>query len=541
MNSKYFSSICCFLTLFALIVALSTIVTTSIPYVSASDYGLVSKLPLFYWVGLSAILVLLYLGRASTKWLSIVFVLIILYLFVVPVVVQENATLLGISYPASEGSQLTITGKLPEDLYSIYKYHNFPGFLYFSAAFTSITGVPLALICKYVPPFFVTLIGIIVYSILRVKLTSATSLMGALWFLASWWWVAGNYFSPQEVAFVLFGLVFLIFTKFEFGQKPRSRSLFILLILMSMTIIFTHAFTSIMLLSCFIPLLLFQKRKNRRILVLLWFVLELSYLCLWAFPFTEYALSTTLHELPTLLGNQFGRAQLIGSLPQILTNYFRYFTMLISIAVLIIFVSMLLIKRKKNIEKYWLLCLIGMALPLAVTAYGLSETIIRVFMFALIPLSYVCVKFFSKKPALLAVIVCVLIMVNIPSRYGGATVEGVATSEIQGASFYINHVAVDASYFSLVPKTTYLMWFESPYSVNFPMHLTLLSPLDNQTVSTTDLKEYQFIIYSQGEVNQYLYYHGRSPLNVSTLEPFSKVYDNQFVTIYSNNAFVPFL
>jgi len=535
MNAKHFSLLCCFLTLFSVVIGIITIATTSVPYVSAFDWGIASKLPPFYWVGLFSIFGLTYISRTSKKWLTVVFLLAILYLFIVPVAIQENATLLGISYPSSEGKLIGVTGHLIEDKSSIYKYHNFPGFLYLTAILTSVTGIPLTLLCKYAPIFLVVLLSLIVYLILRVKLRAPESIMGAMWFLGSWWWIAGNYFSPQAVSSVLFALAFLIFTWLSFGRKPQNRSLGILFIILVVSIVFSHPFTSIMLISCFIPLLLVQRWKTSGLIMsLLLLTLELSFLFLWAFPFAEYAISTTLQQVPNLLSSQFGRAQLIGSLPQISTNLSRYLIMITNVSVCLVFIALSILKPLKDKEKYWLLSIAGMCLPIAVTTYGMSETIIRVFEFALIPLTYLCVRLFAKKPRLLAVLVCMLFLVHIPAHYGGATVEGVATSGIAGASFYLDYVPRNVPYFSLTLKPTFLMWFQEPYSVEPPLSTNILLPI-NETAIAADLEQSKFVIYSQGDINEYIYYHGESPLQRSVLEgQFDHFYDNSYVQLFFN-------
>ncbi|MDR1992474.1 MAG: hypothetical protein LBQ98_03100 [Nitrososphaerota archaeon] len=539
MNTKSWISVRLFLAIFSFVIVALTLVTTVVPFVSPTDYGLAGKLPLFYWAGLFSVVSLLFLGRKSKKWLSVVFVLSILYLFVVPSIVQENAVLLGVSYPAAEGQQITEVGKLPEDRYSIYKYHNFPGFLFFNTILTSITGIPLALICRIAPPLLTALIGIIIYLIFRIKLEPSISIMGTLWFLASWWWVAGNYYSPQQLSFVFFALVFLIFTKFAYMKKSPNRALLVLLLIFSVTIIFSHAFTSMMLLACFVPLVLIGQNRGRYI-ALYFVIIGFAFLILWAFPFTQWTLHSTLQELPNLFSLQFGRAQLLGSLQQTVTNGFRYYTMLLSILIFIIFISTSIFKftkQKISDEKFWLICMIGMALPVVVTAYGMSETIIRGFMFMLIPLSFICVKFISKKPVLLAVLLSSLIFISVPAHYGGITVENVARSEIVGASFYLNHVPVDAAYFSMTPSPTFLMWFQSPYSIKYPHYLNILESVTNQS-NMVDFQFYQYIIYSQGDVNQFLYYHGKVPIQRSDLENFNKLYDNPFVEIYTNSTYI---
>ncbi len=522
----------------AVFIAFLTVLTTSIPYVAVSDLGLASRLPLFFWLGLGVVLVLMYLCRQSSKLLGVVFLLIVTYLFVVPVAIQENATLLGTSYPAAEGAQIAITGKLPEDLYTINKYHNFPGFLYFNAILTLITGLPLVLVCKFFPPLFAVFIGVIIYSILRIKLDSSKSILGAIWFLASWWWVAGNYFSPQEVSFAYFALIFLIFTKLVFTEKGVSRPLLVIVFLFSLAIVITHPFTSVVLVCCFVPVLLFYQKMSRPYLALFLIVLVLAYLLLFALPFTKWALESTLRQLPDLIGLQFARVGLIGSFSHTVTNGFRYLTMFITVSVFIVFMAMLLKKRIAT-EKFWLLSAVGMCLPILITAYGMSETIIRVFMFGLIPLSYLCMKVLSKKPLLLFALICILVVANIPSHYGGATVEGVASSEIAGASFYVNYVPKDAPWFSMTTTIASLMWFESPYSVNYPTSLYVARPFSQDNVSSTALSRQQFIVYSQRDAYQFLYYQGMIPLNTSYLQQFfDKICDNPFIEIYTNSTFV---
>ncbi|MDR0460132.1 MAG: hypothetical protein LBH62_01650 [Nitrososphaerota archaeon] len=529
-----------FFSILSVLLAIFTITTVSIPFTSISDFGVASQLPWFYWGGLLVVLTMLFIARSSKKGLSIIFLLLVLYLFIIPSVVQENATLLGLSYPAAEGQQLVDSGKLSEDLNSIYKYHNFPGFIYFTAILSSLTGIPLALICKFAPSFLTTLIAVIVYLILRTKLNYSFSIMGSLWFLASWWWVAGNYFSPQAVAFVLFALVFLIFTKFAFNPKTIDRSLLIVAIIFSTTIIFTHAFTSIMLLSCFIPLLFFNRKNKGVILSLFLVTFAVAYFVLRAYPFTEWALTETSQGMTTLFSFQFRRAQLGGSISQNVTNTFRYALMFPTVFVFFASAFYTLKKKFANVEKYWLIAIIGMALPIFVTAYGMSETIIRVFMFALIPLSYICVKFLAKKPKVLTLLLCLLILCNVPAHYGGSTVEGVASSEIAGAIFYVEHVPSQAPYYSLTSKTTYLMLYSSPYSVKMPTTSeNVLLPINSD--EKFNAKLYQFVLYSQADVNQFLYYHDKVPLNETKLVNFDKFYDNPFITLYTNSTYVTIL
>jgi hypothetical protein len=519
--------------------ALLTVVTTSVPYASIGDWGLVTRLPVVFWCGLSSLLVLVYLCMKSRTWRSIVFILTITYLFVVPTLIQENAMLLGTSYPAAEGKLISIEGRLVPDNYDINRYHNFPGFLYFVAILTSLTGVPLPILCKYVPLLLVTLFGLLIYLVLRTKLKTQEAFAGTLWFLGSFWMIDGNYFSPQEFSFASFALTFLIFTWLFLNSKAQgmSRRLMIVAVILFASCTFTHILTSVLILSYLIPLLVLHRtgiRGTRFIIGMLLLSFESLYLVFYAYPFLKYALLKTLEELPSLLKLQFVRAQLVGSLSQTLTNVSRILIMVISGAVALVSIGVLILRRSKQNEKYWLLSLAGIILPAFISVYGLSEMLIRLFMFALFPLVYFCVKLIRNKPWILCAIVCVLLILHVPAHYGGTSVEGVATSELAAASFCINSVPRTISCFSLTIKPVTLIWFQEPASFSSAVYLNSLSAI-NETTITTALEKSELIIYSQGSVDQFLYYQGKVPIDKFTLEEqFDKIYDNPFVSLFIN-------
>jgi hypothetical protein len=206
--------------------------------------------------------------------------------------------------------------------------------------------------------------------------------------------------------------------------------------------------------------------------------------------------------------------------------------MAISGAIALLFIIVLILKRSMQNDKYWLLSLGGISLPALISAYGASEMLIRLFMFALFPLVYFCVKLIRNKKRILCMIVCILLVLHFPAHYGGALVEGVATSELAGASFCIMNVPRTISYFSLTSRTTFHIWFQEPASFSPPVSLSSLSTM-NETSVMTALKEIRLVIYSQADVYWFLYYHGSVPIGESILEQqFDKVYDNPFIKIF---------
>jgi hypothetical protein len=80
------------------------------------------------------------------------------------------------------------------------------------------------------------------------------------------------------------------------------------------------------------------------------------------------------------------------------------------------------------------------------------------------------------------------------------------------------------------------MLYLSPYSVEMPTSVDMLLSIFFDEKFDSNL--YQFVLYSQADVNRFLYYHGEVPLNELNLTNFNKFYDNPFITLYTNSTFI---
>jgi hypothetical protein len=78
------------------------------------------------------------------------------------------------------------------------------------------------------------------------------------------------------------------------------------------------------------------------------------------------------------------------------------------------------------------------------------------------------------------------------------------------------------------------MWFQEPASVGTPYSLDILSPI-SETAVRAAVQESKFTIYSQGDINQFLFYHGTPPVSASVFEQhFDQIYDNPYIQILVN-------
>ena len=90
-----------------LLLACQVLLSTSITSYTSVDWGLLSRLPLTFWSGLSLLGALLYFGRKSQHETVIVSILLFFFLFVIPMLILENKAA-WMSYPTVELLKLTI-------------------------------------------------------------------------------------------------------------------------------------------------------------------------------------------------------------------------------------------------------------------------------------------------------------------------------------------------------------------------------------------------------------------------------------------------
>lgn len=517
----------------------------------AYNLGLLSKLPVTFWIGLSFLGILLYLStkfERRTVIVVVVVVLILFYLFGIPVLIRENkAEYLAISYwLSSKGAHLTSIGHLDFSTIDPWDNVNWPGFFLISSFLSSSSGLPATVFSDYFPLLTIVLLGIFTYSILRLRLSASYSSLGALWVIASLW-TGQHYFSPQATAYVIYFAIFLLLAKFFLANKQNMAFLFSIIFLFTAAVI-THLLTSFVIMVGVIAVYALYKIFHQRGKMAPFYSISVCILLATIFfAYQTLVIQRTFYEITkTLISQILGqetpisislRARAGGSTSLLLQLVGTYSITIISVVIAIVAIlattlGILFHKKEAKNDLFWIALIIIAGILGVSIVYG-DEAINRAFMFMLLPTSYFAIKFLSKKRAVLILVLVVLTFLNIPALYSSQNYVYVPTSELKGCAFYNTHAPPNAPFF-YEPISPFL-----PYGVN---NLTLISltviagihSLPSLELVNETTRECQFIISSNLLKNFYLYFYGVDPLeNLNLDDHNSRVYDNEGFQLYA--------
>jgi hypothetical protein len=535
--------------LVVIMLAIYTLYSTQITQYDVNDFGLLTKLPITFWSGLSYLGVLLYLGRKSGKRIVVVAVLISFYLFGIPVLMSENKALFfgGISsFFSYRGTQLLSTGHLQLGTLDPLNPLNWPGFFIFSGFISASTGLPVTLFVDYFPLLEIALLGVLAYKTLRMQLSTLASSFGALWFVASFW-TAQYYFSPQGIAYLLFFTIFFLLAKLFFAKKQKIAFPLVILVLF-IGLVTAHLLTSFALASGVIAVYALCKVFPLKRKVIALFSLTTCILLVTIFfAYQSLVITHSFDGIAQLLFSQFshgetqlavisqGRAATSPAL--LLTKLGSYSITIINVviaaaAILITALGILLYKKEeaKN-ELFWIAWIITASIIGLSVFYG-GEGINRAFVLMLLPICYFAAKFFSKKPRILIFVLIIIVFLNIPALYGTSSYSYVPTSELKGGAFLTRYAPSEAPFFyepnlaflgsGVMGTQIFVQRIASPNSIPS-------SELVNATLAKAD-----FIISSSEQKNFYQFFYGGDLLeNLSLDNHDNRLYDNGGFQIYS--------
>jgi hypothetical protein len=186
-------------------------------------------------------------------------------------------------------------------------------------------------------------------------------------------------------------------------------------------------------------------------------------------------------------------------------------------------------KRASTVKiGYFLFCLIllmMLGLFAFTVEYGPHESYQRAFMFALMPLSYLCIDFLSKKPRILLVALMAILFLNIPAQYGSDSYTLATNTELAGAAFFAAHTPQKLS--CLHKQSMYIRYYDPQKDIKF-LSISTLPPtsVPNASVIYKVVDEADYIILSKLQDNYYLYFLGTNPLDQVDFEKFNRIYDN---------------
>jgi hypothetical protein len=534
--------------LFVLLLTIHVFSFTQVTEYTDSDLGLLTKLPITFWVGLSYLAILLYVGRKSGPQMVIVVILISFYLAAMPVLIKENkAEGLGISYFfSSQGTGLLSQNHLELGSLDLWDLRNWPGFFFVTASISSATGLSSNALADYFPLLTMGLLGIIAYSVLRLKLNTVYSSLGALWFIASFW-TGQHYYSPQSFAYLMYFAIFLLYARILIG-KSRKMVFELLIILLFSAVVVTHLLTSFFILASMIIIYILHRILHRsfessffsiKVILLLTCIFLIYQVMVIPNAFSNIAkvLVEQISASDThLVAISHGRS--VGSTPLTMQIIGTYSITIINaimagFAVAVTTIGILLRKKEWNREIFWISWIIGAG------AFGLSiryggEALNRALMFMLIPAAYFAVRFLSKRPKILVIFLLFLVFLYLPARYCSDNYVYAPTSELSGISFYAYHAPSNVTLFyeDLIPVGPPI----GPAITGEQLAIIPVSGVyslpDPDTVNYLTGRA-EFLISSSMEKNLYMYFYGINLLeNVSFNAQYTPIYDNGDLQIY---------
>ena len=524
--------------------------TTSVLWIEPTDLGLAGKLPVVYWIGFALVGILWFAGKDSHYWLFAALVFTFAYLYFAPAIIRATPWISNSYYPFGESLLINSSGHLEYRPTIFVSYHDWPIFLYLASALTLVTGIPNNVLLTYFPVFTVFLYCLLSVLILRTKLKLSWAYVGAAWVLGSFF-IRQQYFGPQAIAYVFFLIILLLTIWIFFDDRGNKRSFIGLLLFLSIVTTFTHPLTSLM-----VVFLIFAVYLTYR-LVLGQSVSTLSRLFLllgavW-FGYNMYVartfFSTTFEHLSELL---FGERELnlysessriVGSTAMELNFLSSWVIVLVGAGIALISVFLIFRALQKNpndrlmgFSFFMVFSLVLFGIFAFVGEYGAHESYQRAFMFALIPVSYLCVTFLSKKPKLLIVVLVALLFLNIPAQYGADTYRLATDSQLAGSKFIADNS--DESFSMLGKFNLYIRYYDPlkridvlPLGIDFPYtnyNSTAVVEAIDEALNRSD-----FIVTSGLQTNFYVYFLGFDPLDeVAFQDKCNLIYDNGRFQIY---------
>ena len=468
-----------------LFLAYATLKNNLITGYTASDWGIVSRLPVIFWTGLGLIITLIFLGRKSTLFLGISAGLLLLYLYAIPTLVNEN----GIEFASAsyflygEGLSVAEEGRLVTDVTThMARYHDWPAFLYLSGILSQVTGSSTFALPHYLPIFNAAFLGLFSFTILRIGLETKLAIIGAMWVLAS------NFqphlaFLPQGMGIILtLPLFFLLARQYYSGSV--SPLFYILIILLFGALTITHALSALSMaiaaISIYFLNRVFKGEGNigfiiPGILVLIFLAYSI-YVIFPGFKLGVWAIYGTITgeggQTPVQPLFRFGVA----------TSHYYDWTLALNYVILAlnVLIGGLAIlyalvggKSTRAYHAFWVGWLVGL-LAVGSIAYG-GEGYLRAFSLGLIPVAFLCVSLLSRRQTVLLIILSIIIILNIPAHYGNltGTQRTVTSADLAARNVYAKYTPVEATYFYQI--TTHA-WAVDPVRAKSPAIALLFPP-----------------------------------------------------------------
>ena len=531
-----------------LLLAFHVIVSTQITQYNANDIGLLTKLPITFWLGLSFLGILLYFGRESRLRIAVVTVLISFYLFGIPTLISENKALFfgGVSeFYSSMGMQLLSKGYIQFGTLYYLNWLNWPGFFILSGFLSKSASLPVTLFADYFTPLVMALLAIISYKILRLQLNALSSSFGALWFVASFW-TGQQFFSSQGISYVIYFVIFLLLAKLFFVKK-RNTVLPLAALVLFLGLITTHLLTSFALTLGVVAVFAIYKILLRKHKIAPFYSIVTCILLLSIFIGYQAFVSQSFHGVIEVLYYEFSRGEahtisvvsqsgIASSQALQMTQLGIYGITIINVIIALIAITMtvtgILIYKKEKVKNdlFWIAWIIAAGMIGVFFFYG-GEAINRAFVLMLLPTCYFAAYFFSKKPKILIFVLIIIVFLSIPALYSNQNYMYISSTEMKGGAFFNRYVPFGVTFFCV--PLSYL----GPRTIN-GTQLNIQQIAGYGSVPSSRIVEFviaqsDFIISSNEQKNSFQYFYGVDLLQNLSLDYYNnRLYDNEGYQTY---------
>jgi len=428
-------------------------------------------------------------------------------------------------------------------------YQNWPIFLYFSSAFKLVTGAADSVILKYFPMVTISLYALLAFLILKVKLRISYAIFGAALFLGSFF-TRQQYFGPQGIAFVFFLFIVFIVSLLFFDERTKKKgTLAVIYIVLFIVITLTHALTSLMTLLVVVAGYLAYKilRKQPPAFAIQLCLFSAVFLLAYNLFVAQNFFKQTVETLSEFLSGPEEASllkeptRIVSSQAQRLNYYASWGIVLLMGLIAAIQVLYLLrnirLRKQRNNEgfSFFMVIWLVFAVLFAVSAvYGSSEAYQRGFMFGLIPIIYLCLNLFAKKPRALSLLVVGLLFLNIVAQYGSDVYRLMPYEALAGTKFLVDHTPEEISLlYGFWPHIRYQDPLKRVQFLEVRGTLPYTSVPNATTVKKT-LNESDYIIRSELQLKYYLYFFGQDPLDQVSFDRFNRAYDNANFRIFTH-------
>ncbi len=512
-----------------------------------TDYGLVNRLPVTFYVGLTLLGGVWYIGVKHNSFLPAALILTVAYLYVAPTLIRDPVWISNSYYPYGESLLINQNGHLIENPQAtMVSYRYWPLFLYFSSSFTMLTGLSTEGILKLFPLITVSMYALLALLILRIKLAPPLAYIGSALVVASLF-IRQQYFGPQAIAYILFLATLLATSMLFFDKKANKRVLAAILFGLFVVTTFTHPLTSFMSMAIFFAFYLAVRisdknnpfRLNK--LFLFGTVVWLVYNCYAAAPFFNTAIEHFVQIFSGSRGLTIANEsrRLIGSDAMMLN--FAASWAIVGICAFVGVLSIVRLVRKGSWRRpegsfaiFNVLMLFSFAAFAFLGEYGAVEAYQRAFMFGLIPLSFLAVTLLGSRPKLLVVLLAGLMFLNIPAQYGSDNYRLATPSVLAGNAFIAQYAPENSTIIG--DFTLYIRYFD-PLKSYTVLDVGLSSPFNNvpnATMLSQSLKKADYVINSDLQHNLYMFYMGEDPIEQVDLGEMNRVYDDGSFRLMQN-------